>query len=291
MSVDVYSIMNDRILKVMERGVVPWKKPWSGIAPVNYDTDKEYRGVNTIILYLEAQEKGYRSPYWLTYNQANKNGGHVRRGQKSTPIVFSQRYAKEIQKEDGTKEIRVRHVLRYYNVFNFDQCDGLKTKTIPRAEIEQDKLAACEKLLAKMPGKQPSYAEGGYKAFYRPDIDHVQLPPLETFKTVDDYVATKLHEFGHATGHSTRLNRPGIMDVAMFGSEDYSFEELVAELTSAYLCAVIGADNSETVENSAAYLQGWMKVLKKDKRMLLKASGKAVRAADFIQGKKMEAVA
>jgi antirestriction protein ArdC len=129
----------------------------------------------------------------------------------------------------------------------------------------------------------PAYREGGNSAYYAPQEDLVSLPPIGTFKTTEGYVATKLHEYAHSTGHKARLNRPGVMGVAAFGSDDYGFEELVAELTSAYLCAGTGIDN--TIANSTAYIQNWLGVLRNDKTMLLKASGKATVAVDFILGK------
>jgi antirestriction protein ArdC len=282
---DIYSIVNQRIFDAMDKGIIPWKRPWSGVAPANYHTDKEYRGVNILTLVISAMEKGYKSPYWITYNQAVNHGGHVRRGEKSTPIVFSEKRLKEVQKDDGTKEVKVRRFLKYYNVFNLEQCEGLPAKEFPKLQIENDDLLkACDDLLAKMPEPHPCHEDGRHRAYYRPSTDTIGMPPLESFHSIDGFIATKFHEYGHATGHSSRLNRPGIMEVAMFGSEDYSFEELVAELTSAYLCARLGVDNSDTVENAVAYLQNWLQVLKNNKTMLLKASGKAMAAADYIIG-------
>jgi antirestriction protein ArdC len=130
----------------------------------------------------------------------------------------------------------------------------------------------------------PTYRESGTAAYYVPKEDLVNLPPIETFKTTEGFVATKFHEYGHSTGHESRLNRPGIMAVAAFGGEEYSFEELVAELTSAYLCAKNGIDN--TLENSSAYIQNWLKALSDDKTMLMKASGKAVAAVEYILANK-----
>jgi antirestriction protein ArdC len=134
--------------------------------------------------------------------------------------------------------------------------------------------------------KPPAFRESGNSAYYMPKQDLVNLPPIDTFRTTEGYVATKFHEYAHSTGHKARLNRPGIMAVAAFGGEDYSFEELVAELTSAYLCANSGIDN--TLENSTAYIQNWLQVLRNDKTMLLKASGKATAAVEYIFGKRLE---
>jgi antirestriction protein ArdC len=132
----------------------------------------------------------------------------------------------------------------------------------------------------------PTFQERGNSAYYIPNRDLVSLPLIETFKTTEGYVATKFHEYAHSTGHKSRLNRPGVMGVASFGGQEYSFEELIAELASAYLCARYGIDN--TLENSTAYIQNWLGALRNDKTMLLKASGKATAAADYILGKKHE---
>ena len=144
---------------------------------------------------------------------------------------------------------------------------------------DRDLIEVCDSILSRMPNP-PAYRESGSSAYYMPKEDLVNLPPIEAFKTTEGYVATKFHEYGHATGHEARLRRPGIMAVAAFGSMDYSFEELVAELTSAYLCARNGIDNM--LENSMGYIQHWLKALRNDKTMLMKASGKAMAAVKYI---------
>jgi len=176
------------------------------------------------------------------------------------------------------------HFFRSFPVFNWDQTEGIPKKEIgPTLDPDRDLIAVCDHILSAMPNR-PAYRECGNSAHYAPKKDLVNLPPIETFKTTEGYVATKFHEYGHATGHESRLNRPGIMEVAAFGGEDYGFEELVAELTSAYLCASNGIDN--TLENSTAYIQNWLKALKDDKTMLMKASGKATAAVEYILGKR-----
>jgi antirestriction protein ArdC len=228
--------------------------------------------------------RGYSSSYWLTFRQAQKHGGHVRKGEKATYIVFSERKVKEIQKEDGTKEERVFHFVRSFPVFNWEQTEGVPKKEAgPALDPDRDIIEVCNSVLSGMPNP-PAYRESGSSAFYVPGKDLVNLPPIETFKKTEGYVATKFHEYGHATGHESRLNRPGIMAVAAFGSEEYGFEELTAELTSAYLCARNGIDN--TLENSSAYIQHWLKALKDDKTMLMKASGKAMAAVEYILANK-----
>jgi antirestriction protein ArdC len=280
MSSDIYSQVNDRILTALEQGIIPWKRPWTGRLPTNYDSGKEYRGVNILTLGIAEMVHGYSSPYWLTFRQSQKHGGHIKRGEKATYIVFSERKVKEVQNEDGTKEERVFHFVRSFPVFNWEQTEGVPRKEAALAlDPNRDLIDICNSTLSNMPNP-PAYRESGSGAYYVPRDDLVNLPPMETFKTTEGYVATKFHEYAHSTGHESRLNRPGIMAVAAFGGEDYSFEELVAELTSAYLCARNGINN--TLENSTGYIQHWLQVLKNDRTMLMKASGKAMAAVEYI---------
>lgn len=178
------------------------------------------------------------------------------------------------------EEQKVYHLVRSFPVFNWEQTTGVpKKESAPALDPDRDLIDVCNSILSRMP-KPPSYRESGSAAYYVPKDDLVNLPPIEMFKTTEGYLATKFHEYAHSTGHQSRLNRPGIMGVAAFGGEDYSFEELVAELTSAYLCARNGIDN--TLENSSAYIQHWLQVLKNDRTMLMKASGKAMAAVEYI---------
>jgi len=276
MASDIYSQVNDHILAALEQGIIPWKRPWTGYLPTNYDSDKEYRGVNILTLGIAEMVQGYSSPYWLTFRQAQKHGGHIRKGEKASYIVFSEKKIREIKKEDGTKEERVFHFVWLFPVFNWEQTEGVPKKEAgPALDPDRDLIDICNSVLSKMANPQ-----SGSSAYYAPKEDLVNLPPLETFKTTEGYAATKFHEYAHSTGHESRLGRPGIMEVAAFGGEQYSFEELVAELTSAYLCARNGIDN--TLENSSAYIQHWLKALRDDKTMLMKASGKATAAVEYI---------
>lgn len=280
MASNIYSQVNDRIIEALEKGVIPWRRPWTGRLSTNYDSGKDYQGVNILTLGIAEMVRGYSSPYWLTFRQAQKHGGHIRKGERATYIVFSEKRVKEVEKEDGTKEQKVFHFVRSFPVFNWEQTEGVPKKEVGLGLYPDcDLIESCDSILSTMPNP-PQYRESGSSAYYLPREDLVNLPPLESFSSTEGYLATKFHEYGHSTGHSSRLNRSGIMEVAAFGSEDYSFEELVAELTSAYLCARIGIDN--TMENSSSYIQHWLKVLKDDKTMLLKASGRATAAVKYI---------
>lgn len=266
MSSDIYSLVNDRILAALEQGIIPWQRAWVGRLPKNYDSGKEYRGVNILTLGIAEMIHSYSSPYWLTFRQAQKHGGHIRKGKRATYIVFSDKKIREVEREDGTKEQKVYHFIRSFPVFNWDQTEGVPKKdAVVALDPNRDLIEVCNSVLSKIPNP-PDYRESGSSAYYVPRDDLVNLPPIETFKSTEGYVATKFHEYAHSTGHESRLNRPGIMGVAAFGSEDYSFEELLAELTSAYLCARTGIDN--TLENSSAYIQH--------------SSGKAMAAVEYI---------
>lgn len=283
MASDVYSLANSRIIAALEQGIIPWKRPWAGQLPTNYDSGRQYRGVNILTLGIAEMVRGYSSPYWLTFKQAQKHGGYIKRGERATYIVFSDKKVREVEKEDGTKEQKIYYMIRSFPVFNFDQTEGIPKKEVCTAlDPDRDLIAVCDRILSSMPNP-PAYHEGGSSAYYIPKEDLVNLPPIDTFRTTEGYVATKFHEYAHSTGHEARLNRPGIMEVAAFGGEEYGFEELVAELTSAYLCASNGIDN--TLENSSAYIRHWLGALRKDKNMLLKASGKATAAVEYILGK------
>jgi antirestriction protein ArdC len=222
MSTDVYSLVNDRILAALEQGIIPWKRPWTGRLPTNYDSGKEYRGVNILTLGISEMVHGYSSPFWITFRQAQKHGGHIRKGEKATYIVFSDKKIREIEKEDGSKEQKIYHFVRSFPVFNWEQTEGVpKKEAVTALDPDRDLIEVCNTVLSRMPNP-PAYREHGSSAYYVPKEDLVNLPPIETFKTTEGYVATKFHEYAHSTGHESRLKRPGIMAVAAFGGEDYS---------------------------------------------------------------------
>ena len=276
---NVYEIITNRIMALLEEGTIPWQKPWkaSGGAK-NLISKKPYRGINQFLLNCSP----YSSPYWLTFNQARQKGGQVRKGEKSTLVVFWKwiERKKDDDQESGSSHPGIVPLLRNYNVFNLDQIDGItapeeEQSINPFAPIEQAEL-----LIQSMPNK-PVIQYGGDRACYSPTLDSIKLPEREVFKSPEEFYCTAFHELAHATGHSSRLNRRGITEPVHFGSHDYSQEELVAEFSASMLCGVAGIEQ-QTIENSAAYLQGWLKVLKGDKKMAIIAAGQAQKAADFI---------
>lgn len=288
---DVYEIITDRIIEILEKDqVVPWKKPWrSTEGPRNLISKKPYRGINSFILNCSP----YESDFYLTYNQAKQKGGQVRKGEKATLVVFWKWLdRKDTDRSEGASSASPGSptgkipLLRYYNVFNLDQVDGIEHPKEPKIDNPFTPIKQAEQIIENMQCK-PDIKYGGNRACYSPQLDYIQLPPKETFHSLEEFYSTAFHELSHATGHTSRLARKSITDTAYFGSHSYSQEELVAEFGASMLCAVASIEQS-TIENSAAYIQGWLKVLKNDKKCLVLAAAQAQKAADFILNKQTD---
>lgn len=278
---DIYQMITDRVIALLEQGVAPWRKPWSyGGEPLNLSSGKHYQGINSFLLACS----GFASNYWVTYKQAQALGGQVMKGEKASPIIFWKLYEKEDEKaEDGKINVPV---LRYYSVFNLGQCEGLE---IPESEdtwYKHDPIKAAENIIANMPNA-PKFERKQNRAFYSPDRDLVNVPEMKRFEKVEEYYSTFFHELAHSTGHKNRLSREGITKSCFFGSHDYSKEELVAEMGAAFLCGHCGIE-SVTIENSAAYLQSWIKTLRGDKKLAVIAAAQAQKAANYILNKEEE---
>jgi antirestriction protein ArdC len=284
MTFDIYQEVTDRIVAMLEKGVVPWRCPILGRQkagfPKNLASGKEYRGVNVFLLAMTGWAEGYESAYWLTFNQAKDRGGSVRKGERSSMVVFWKQY--EVDDRD-TGEPKNVPVLRYYNVFNVQQCDGVPYPDAPKFEpIEFSPVAASEGIVAGY-ADGPTIEHGGASAYYTPKTDAVKIPEATRFASVPEFYATLFHELAHSTGHSKRLDRGLDKNPAAFGSSDYGKEELVAEMASAFLCAQADIQ-PVTIENQAAYIQGWLERLRGDKRLVVTAAGAAQKAADWIRG-------
>jgi antirestriction protein ArdC len=220
----------------------------------------------------------YESPFWLTFRQALQLGGTVRKGEKSCPVVFWKQTTIE-DKESG--EPQKKRMLRFYHVFNVAQCDGLKIGTGP-VEEPVNGIIKPDEIVAHMP-QRPEIKHGMTRAFHSPREDCVGLPARERFERAEGYYATLFHELVHATGHESRLNRTTLTEKAGFGSNPYCKEELIAEMGAAFLCGQ--AEIAErTLDNSAAYLNGWLEQLRNDKTLIVQAAAQAQKAADFILG-------
>jgi antirestriction protein ArdC len=275
---NVYEIVTEQIIKQLESGVAPWRKPWRAESPCNLVSGKPYRGINPFLL----ASQGYGSRYWLTFAQANKLGGHVRKGEKSSTVVFWQIGEEKIIKNAEGKDRKSKPVLlRYYSVFNVEQCEGIADElglgnTSPRIP----NIAACEAIVKQMPNA-PAMQQSD-RAWYRPSNDTVGMPSKSLFGSAEEYYSTLFHELTHSTGHKSRVGRDGIEEVAQFGSESYSKEELIAEMGAAMLCGITGIAPA-TIENSASYLQCWINRLRGDSKLLVSAASAAQKACDFIR--------
>ena len=278
---DVYEIITDRIVQQLENGVIPWHKPWKAGAhgwPKNLVSKKDYRGINVFLLSCTP----YELPYWLSFKQAKDLGGHVKKGERSTVVVFWKWL--ETEDEETGKTVK-RPLLRYYNIFNVSQCEGLEARVPPVSDDPGkpfEPIDVCERIVSGM-SQAPEIHFGTTGAFYRHADDSVSMPHRERFASVPEFYSTLFHELTHATGHESRLRRPGIVEPSRFGSGTYSKEELVAEMGAAFLCGHAGIENA-TLDNSAAYIAGWLKRLKDDKRLVVHAAANAQKAADFILG-------
>ena len=275
MKQDIYQEVTERIVAQLERGEIPWRKPWiiSGTAcAISHSTGKAYSLLNQLILGKPGE--------YLTYAQCAKEGGHIRKGEKASMVVFW----KWVETEDEeTKEVKKIPFLRHFSVFHIDQCEGIKpryNKPVEGNALQPD--AAADAIISdylRRSGVKLIHQEGD-RAFYRPSTDSVTLPLLAQFKSRAEYYSTAFHELTHSTGHSSRLNR--LSKVACFGSEDYSKEELVAEIGAAALVNHAGLETVGSFTNSAAYVQSWLKALKNDKRLIVSAAGQAEKACNLI---------
>jgi len=273
----VYEIITQKIMEQLERGVIPWKKPWTTEWPMNFKTKKRYRGINVSLLTMN----DFDSPYWLSFKQVGELGGRVKKGEKGTVIVFWKML--EAKEEEANEETDKKFIplLRYYRVWNLEQTEGIEYEKEHKAKKEIEILDEAERIISDMPDK-PIIKFGGKKAFYTPSTDTVQIPEREYFHSVTGFYGTIFHELGHSTGHQKRLNRPGISNFDYFGSHQYSKEELVAEMTAAFLLGHLGFWEDPEIKNSAAYIDGWLEKLEKDPRFVVQAAAQAQKAADYI---------
>ena len=271
---DIYAEVTNRIIDQMEQGIIPWQKPWiaSGNA-ISRATGKPYSLLNQMIL--------GRGGEYLTFAQCQKEGGKVRKGEKSQMVVFW----KFIEQEDEeTHEKKQVPFLRYYNVFHIDQCEGLTAKHMPELPATAKADDVAENMIAayaQRSGVRIVNQEGD-RAFYQPSTDSITLPLLAQFAETAEYYSTAFHELTHSTGHASRLDR--LSKTAYFGSEAYSKEELIAEIGAAALVNHAGLETANSFRNSAAYVQNWLKVLQEDKRFIVSAAGKAEKAVSLILG-------
>lgn len=283
---DIYTRVTARILAELEKGVRPWIKPWSAehaagriTRPLRHN-GIPYRGVNVLLLWGEALEKGYAAPLWMTYKQSQEFGAQVRKGEHGTLVVFADRFTKTETNDQGEAIERAIPFLKGYTVFNVEQIDGLPAHFYAQPV---NPLPLCERIEHAdrfVSATGATIHHGGNQAYYAPASDMIQLPPFEAFKDKESYYSTALHELTHWTRHETRLARD--FGRHRFGDEGYAREELVAELGSAFLCADLGL-TPDIREDHAAYLGHWLKILQNDTRAIFSAAAHAQRAAEYLQ--------
>jgi antirestriction protein ArdC len=272
---NIYEVVTARIVAALEAGTPPWVRPWSGEAepvPVNAGSRRAYRGINRLLLTLEGQARGFSRSAWLTYRQALELGGQVRGGEHGSTVVFYRQL--EVQAEEDTTKKRVVPLLRSFTVFNVAQVDGLPERIAqPAPPPAWSPLDEAERLLVE---SGAIIEHGGFSAFYRPADDVIQLPDRGCFAAADDYYATATHELSHWTGHPSRCNR---QLTGRFGQDAYAMEEMIAEISSAFVCAHLRIDGRL---QHASYVDHWLQVLRADKRAIFTASTKAQAAADYL---------
>jgi len=269
----VYKIITDKIINQLEKGVIPWRKPFVGQGSIsNFVSKKAYTGINPFLL----NASGYSCPHWLTFKQAKDLEGCVKKGEKGEMIIFFA--MKDYENSEGVE--KKIPILRYYTVFNLEQCEGIEWDK-PVVNNDFKPIEACEELVKLYPGR-PAIKTGN-QAYYTPSQDTVTIPGQDQFISEPEYYSTLFHELVHSTGHKNRLSRDGITGEGnYFGSHEYSKEELVAEFGAAMLCGVSGIDN-HTLDNNAAYIKSWVKQLRNDDKLIIQAASKAQKAANYIQ--------
>jgi antirestriction protein ArdC len=280
---DVYTRVTAKIIADLEQGVRTWQRPWSAanadgniIRPLRA-TGQPYRGVNVLLLWSEALDKGYTAPMWMTYKQAETLGAQVRKGEHGSLVVYADKITKTETDDQGKEAERQIAFMKGYTVFNVEQIDGLPAHYTAKAEPAQP-VARIDQAEAFFTATGATIRHGGNKAFYAPSLDFVQMPPRESFRDAESHAATLVHELTHWTSHPSRLARElG----KRFGDQAYAAEELIAEMGSAFLCADLGI-TPEVRDDHAAYLAHWLKVLKADNRAIFTAASQAQRAADYL---------
>ena len=282
---NIYEEITNRIIEQLENGEIPWHKPWSGIAGGAYNrvSKKPYSLLNQMLLKHDGE--------YATYKQWSDLGGKIKKGEKSEIVVFWKIMQVE-ETKDGKTEKKSIPLLRYINVFHVSQVDGVEAKDIK--PIEHEPIVEAEKIKNGYIERENILIEEivTNEAYYSPMMDYIRVPCKEQFKDVMEFYSTLFHEMVHSTGHKDRLGRLDVgVKLASFGSEDYSKEELIAEIGSAFLMNHIGIETSKTFKNSAAYIQSWLKVLRNDNKFIVSASSKAEKAMKYILGINEENIA
>jgi len=275
--IDLYEVVTQKIVERLEAGVVPWQIPWrtkNGM-PRNMTSNRPYTGINFWMLLCLP----YTSPFYMTFEQARALGGNICKGEKATMVVFW----KILESEDKNGEIKKTPFLRYYNVFNLTQTEGIDEKKIPDMvafDHDFNSIAAADQIIHEWKDC-PKIEWNSDHAYYSPSLDTVYMPCQRSFFHDEQVYSVQYHELTHGTGHLSRLGRHEKIKDHTFGSQDYSQEELVAEMGAAYLCGITGIEQ-QTIENNASYIKSWIRTFNDDPKILVLAAAQAQKAVDYI---------
>lgn len=284
MNKKICEMVAERVLEELKSGVVPWNQPWFGSDRfVSHVNGKHYSLLNCMLLGKPGE--------YATFNQVSKEGGKVKKGAKSKVVVFWSPVKKEETDDSGEKKEKVYFILKYYRVFNLNDCENIKKKYLNDDDTKfiHEEVKDAEDVIHGYCEANPTLKimrdERSNSAYYRPSEDLIQVPMMEQFEKVEEFYSTLFHEMTHSTGHWSRLGRFSESGtVAAFGGEDYGKEELVAELGAAALCGKCGIESRDSFRNSTAYLKGWTEAIKGNPEMIVAAAGKADKAVEFILG-------
>jgi len=274
MAIDLYAEITNRIISEMEKGEIPWRKPWMAAGKaISHANGRAYSLLNQMLLGKPGE--------YLTFKQVQDANGKIKKGEKAHMVVFW-KWLEKKEKKDGEETVKRIPYLRYYNVFHIDQTEGVKPRYAKPNSTPANPDEAADRIIKEYVTREKlclEYREGD-AAYYHPATDRIILPLIQQFKETAEFYGTAFHEMVHSTGHKSRLNRLEIP--ANFGKEEYSKEELVAEIGSAALVNHVGLETEKSFKNNAAYIQSWLKALKNDKRFIVSAAGKAEKAVDYI---------
>jgi len=284
---DVYTRITDKIIADLEQGVRTWMKPWNAgntagriMRPLRHN-GVPYSGINILMLWAQAMEQGFTSPTWMTFRQASELNAHVKKGEKGSLVVYANSITRTEQDEKGDESEREIHYMKGYTAFNVDQIEGLPEQYYGKPEITTTPVERISHAEAFFAATKADIRYRGDRAYYSNDGDYIQMPVIEAFRDAESFYATLAHESAHWTKHSSRLDRE--FGRKQWGDEGYAREELVAELSSAFLCADLGI-TPEVRDDHSSYIANWLTVLKNDKRAIFSAASHAQKAVDYLHG-------
>jgi antirestriction protein ArdC len=284
-AIDKFALVTDKIVELLEDGTIPWRKPWHSEtnAPRNLITGHVYQGLNPLLCMIDCLLNDWDKPLFMSFQQAKEQGWKIEKGAKSTWIKWAGTGVKKVEQEDGSTSEEFYRSFKWHNVFHISCIDDTDSEraiadllptTAPTTSVDTPQIDAVEQFLHQ---QQASIRYGGSEAFYLPSLDTIQLPNRSDFDSVEMFYATEIHELSHWTGHHSRLGR----DLSSkFGTKDYAKEELVAELSAAFVCNCLGLDVE--LQHHASYLQHWLQILKSDNRAFFTAASQGKKAAELL---------